>query len=95
MNSFKLFIALVAVVASQGLNQYNNRQDFFNDYSNPILPYCIFGNEPVCSTENETFANMCVMMLLGQKLKNKGWCDTKVSTETKVQSDKTAKNGYG
>lgn len=74
MNKFLALCALVAVAATQGLRQYNNRQDFFNNYRNPILPYCIFGNEPVCSTKDETFANQCVLMLLGQKLKSKGWC---------------------
>lgn len=87
--------ALIGNSLAQGLNQYNNRQDFFNDYSNPILPYCIFGNEPVCSTENETFANKCVLMLLGQRLKTKGWCETKISTEITIVSDKNSTNGYG
>lgn len=34
-------------------------------------------------------------MLLGQKLKSKGWCQQKVTSEAIPKSDKTAKNGYG
>jgi hypothetical protein len=91
-----LFIfALTNLASAQGLRQYNNRQDFFNNYRNEIIPYCIFGNEPVCSTKDETFANQCVLMLLGQKMKSKGWCEQKVTSESIPKSDKTSQNGYG
>lgn len=93
--SILLLAGLMSLTSSQGVNQYNNRQDFFNSYSNPIIPYCIFGNEPVCSTKDETFANMCVLMLLGQKLKSRGWCEQKVTSNNIPKSDKTSQNGYG
>ena len=51
LTAFVMYL-MMGTALSQGLNQYNNRQDFYNNYSNPIIPYCIFGNEPVCSTEN-------------------------------------------
>lgn len=67
-------LATLNLVQSQGLNSYNNNQTYFNPYANPVIPYCFLGNEPVCSTKDETFVNECVLMLLGQKIAHRGWC---------------------
>lgn len=89
-----LALSAILTFALCGLSSYNNNQAYFNPYSNPIIPYCFLGNEPVCSDRNETFVNECVMILLGQKLGQRGWC-IQVKPEEDAVSDETPENGYG
>ena len=58
-------------------------------------PSCALGNTPVCSTDDITFPNMCVMLLLGKQKKSDGWCQTQpaVTTVTTI-TYKTPNNGY-
>ena len=87
-----LVLVFASLYASQGLNSYNNNQAYFNPYANPIIPHCFLGNDAVCSTKNETFVNECVLILLGQTLKSRGWCIQE--EESLPKTDKTEENGY-
>ena len=72
-----IMINVIGLSVSQGRNAVQstgNNQNFFNPYANPIIPFCFLGNDPVCSIHNITFVNECVLMLLGEQLKHKGWC---------------------
>lgn len=88
-------IAILIALTNTQLNTYNNNQAYFNPYANPILPYCFLGNQTVCSESNETFVNECVLLLLGQTLKHKGWCSAQAPVE-KVEPavNTTESNGY-
>lgn len=90
-----LILGMASLTLTQGLNSYNNNQAYFNPYANPIIPYCFLGNDPVCSTKNETFVNECVMILLGQDLGHRGWCEQKKGDASNKKTDKTFDNGYG
>lgn len=83
-------ISLIAVTTSPllaeerflQLNTISGNQMYQNPYANPVLPLCFLGNSPVCGEDDETYANECIMILLGQTKKNDGWCamDTNVPT---------------
>lgn len=57
-------------------------------------PICVLGNNPVCSTKNITFPNICVMLLLGQEKKSDGWCQSDPVTKVTIGTYKTPNNGY-
>jgi hypothetical protein len=98
----KINVVLVTIFAisttiQQGRNAVHTtqgEQTFFNPYSNPVVPYCFLGNEPVCSTNNETFINECVLILLGQQLKSRGWCFVEAPPQIEVKTNKNKNNGY-
>ena len=87
-------ISLTIQQGRNAVNSYNNNQSHYNPYSNPVIPYCFLGNEPVCSINNETFVNECVMILLGQQLKSRGWCYLDTPPKRKVKTSKNKRNGY-
>ena len=99
----KTILALV-ILSSQGIlandrflqiNTTSGDASYSNPYANPVLPLCFLGNSPVCGANNATYANECVLTLLGQAKQYDGWCTqanvpTNVDTTTLV----TPQNGY-
>ena len=86
-------LAILFALNNAQLNSYNNNQAYFNPYSNPIIPYCFLGSQSVCSEQNETFVNECVLLLLGQAIQHKGWCK-KLVPVAKPKTEKSEENGY-
>ena len=69
---------------------------YYNPYSDPVVPYCILGSSPICSKNNNTFINKCVMHLLGEEFKRDGWCDEEQKKIKLINKKdrKTKINGY-
>ena len=65
---------LLAAERSLQINTTSGNQDFSNPYANPVLPICFLGNSAVCGNDEKTYANECIMVLLGQAKKHDGWC---------------------
>ena len=58
-------------------------------------PFCFLGKSPVCSTDNITFPNICVLLLLGKTKESEGWCKPTTSiTKISVLTFKTPNNGF-
>lgn len=57
-------------------------------------PTCILGNSPVCSKENVTFPNICVLLLTGQEKKSDGWCQTQQNIQLNEITYKIPNNGF-
>ena len=77
------------------LNTFTGSQDFNNPYANPVLPLCFLGNGAVCADNNSTYANECILVLLGRTKQYDGWCAT--STVVPIVDDENApipSNGY-
>lgn len=87
---FFLFISKIYSLKNS-INALSNNMSNYNPYADPIVPYCIFGSSPICSTNNNTFINKCVMHLLGEKYKKDGWCD-EVQKKKKTPKKKRQKN---
>ena len=59
-----------------------------------ISPTCVAGSAPVCSQDNITFPNICILMLSGKHMKSEGWCPRSIVTQKITVSYKTANNGF-
>lgn len=103
MNTKLLSLALAALLTCAvsanerflSLNSVTGNADYNNPYANPVLPICFLGNSPVCAANDVTFANECIMVLLGQTKKYDGWCAQE--TAVPVLDDENApvpNNGY-
>lgn len=58
-------------------------------------PHCLLGQTPVCSSDNQTYPNICVLLLLGKEKKSDGWCpEPVIETTITTISYKTPNNGY-
>lgn len=57
-------------------------------------PTCILGNTPVCSTDNISFPNICVLLLTGKQKKSDGWCPVEQVIQIKEVSYKIPNNGF-
>jgi len=58
-------------------------------------PHCLLGQTPVCSTDDQTYPNICVMLLLGKQKKSDGWCpEPVIQTTITTISYKSPNNGY-
>lgn len=87
-----------ALLASDRLLQLSSLggdSTYNNPYANPVLPLCFLGNNPVCSTTNETYANECIMILMGKTKQYEGWCNTPdISNDVDPTTAQTPDNGY-
>lgn len=100
--NYKLLLTLAALAATISTNErflqtnaLTGNQDYNNPYANPILPLCFLGNNPVCGSNDTTYANECIMVLLGQSKKYEGWCAQ--ATSIPILNDENApipNNGY-
>ena len=62
---------------------------------NQTQPSCLLGQTPVCGLDDQTYPNMCVMILLGQTKKSDGWCpEPVIETVITTISYKSPNNGY-
>ena len=62
---------------------------------NTSQPVCLLGKSAVCGSDDKTYPNICVMLLLGQTKKSDGWCpEPVIETTITTISYKTPNNGY-
>ena len=62
---------------------------------NTSQPVCLLGQSAVCGSDDKTYPNICVMLLLGQSKKSDGWCpEPVIETTITTISYKTPNNGY-
>lgn len=100
---------------ARGAADFGGDQGYMYRVINPILPFCLLGNSPVCGTQFPqtpdgvnpttpstanpvTYANECILILLGQTKKYDGFCIEEVAAPTSsgpaANSTRTPANGY-
>jgi len=101
---FSKTLLALALIFSHGIladDRFLNIASFSGDssyttaYANPTLPICFLGNSPVCGTNNVTYANDCILTLLGQTKQYDGWCrQAEVPVDVDQTTTQTPQNGY-
>lgn len=70
---------------------------FWSPFTNPTLPSCFLGSTPVCATDGNTYANRCVLIILGKTYSYDGSCTFTAPAPVTAPANKvsqTENNGY-
>ena len=75
--------------------QPQQNQGFIYPIQPTSPPNCLLGSNPVCGADNQTYPNICILLLLRIEKKSDGWCQTSNSNITiKELTHRSPNNGY-